>query len=249
MKLSHLLGGAALLLVLLVSLIATAPARLLSLVVPADQLLMQGFSGTVWHGSASRCMLRLPAGFLHLGTVQWSLKPLSLLLLSPRLSVTSEWGSQVVAGNLVLRGASDLDLNDLEARVSADLLRQFAPVAVNGSFSMQVAQLKLRDGMPYSGEGRIVWEQGGWQSPRGNVALGTYALEFEQIEDKPLLGEVLTVSGPLDAQGAVQLDGRQYRIDVLLRGDEVLDEQLKQALSLVAVPENDDFRILLEGDF
>ena len=61
---------AALLLLLLVgNLVISAPARLLSLVVPAEQVLLYGLSGTVWRGSASSAMLRLPQGYLHLRAV------------------------------------------------------------------------------------------------------------------------------------------------------------------------------------
>lgn len=249
MKLSHLVGAGVLALLLVVNLVVSAPARLLSRVVPGDQLLLRGLSGTVWRGSASSMLLRLPQGYLQLGAVRWSLQPLSLMLLAPRVSLHSEWGNQIFTGELVLRGQRDLDLLDLEAQVSAGLLAHFAPVALDGLFTLQLAQLQLRDGLPYSGEGRLVWQNAGWQSPRGLVALGTYALDFKQPPGAALDGQVLTLSGPLQANGSGQLRERHYQVDILLGSDDELDEQLRNMLSLIAVPEGDDFRIGVTGDF
>ncbi|MFT4518680.1 MAG: general secretion pathway protein N [Halioglobus sp.] len=249
MRKSFFLGVFVLALVFLVSLVASAPARLLSLVLPGEQIVLQGLSGTLWQGSASRCMMRLPAGYLHLGAVQWSLDPLSLLLLAPKVQLSSEWGQQRIKGELVLRGAQDLDVRDLEGQVQANLLRHFAPVALNGTFSMQIASLQLRDGLPHSGKGRVLWEQGSWQSPRGPIQLGSYALDFEQAEGAPLEGKVVTLEGPLEAEGGLTLDQRKYTLDILVGSQETLDPQLQQALSLVAAPEGDNYRLFLESDF
>jgi general secretion pathway protein N len=241
--------GVALVLLLLASLLVSAPARLLNRVLPGDQVLMQGFDGTVWRGSASRCLVRIGPGYLHLGTVQWSLEPLSLLWLAPRLTLSSVWGNQLISGELVLRGQQDIDLYDFEAVVAADLLRQFAPVALTGSLSMQLSSLQLRDGFPREGEGRLVWQNGGWQSPRGLLPLGSYAVEFQQAPGTALLAEVLTLSGPLEASGAAQLQGQAYQVDVLLSSQAMLDAQLEQALSLIATPESGAYRVKLKGEF
>jgi hypothetical protein len=248
-NLSRFVWALALALLLLVTLVASTPARVLGWLLPPEQVIMQGFAGTLWQGSASRVLLRLPAGYLHLGTVRWSLQPLSLLLFSPRLALSSAWGSQTLAGELQLRGQRDLDVLNLEGQVAADLLRHFAPVSITGTLALQVEELQLRDGLPYSGDGRLVWQQAGWQSPRGPVPLGTYALEFHQLPGEALLGEVVTVSGPLQANGGAQLQARHYQLDIYLSGEESLDEQLRNMLTLIAVPEGAGFRVKLEGDF
>ena len=241
--------GVALTLLLLLSLLVSAPARLLNWVLPGDQVLMQGFAGTLWRGSASRCLLQVGPGYLHLGAVQWSLEPLSLLLLAPRLALNSVWGNQVISGELVLRGRQDIDLYDIEAVVAADLLRQFAPVALTGSLSMQLSSLQLRDGLPHAGEGRLVWQNGGWQSPQGLLPLGSYALEYLQAPGAALEAEVLTLSGPLQASGSAQLQGRVYQVNILLGSQGPMDIQLEQALSLIAAPESGAYRMKLNGEF
>ncbi len=248
MKMSRLVGAAALALLLFVSLLMTAPARLIGLVVPGDQVLLRGLSGSVWDGSASSVMLRLPQGYFQLGTVQWSLHPLSLLTLSPHLTVRSEWGDQRLAGEVILRGQQDLDLLNLDAQLAASLLGRFAPVAVEGFFSLQSDLLQMRDGMPYSGNGRLVWQNAGWKSPRGLVPLGTYALDFQQPEGDAVQGDIITLTGPLEANGSLQLLQRHYELDVQLVSDTALDAQVQQMLSLIAQPDGAGFRLTLVGD-
>ncbi|MCB1705594.1 MAG: type II secretion system protein N [Halioglobus sp.] len=245
---SRLVGAAALALLLFASLLMTAPARLLGLVVPADQVVLRGLSGTVWNGSATGVMLRLPQGYFQLGAVQWSLHPLSLLTLSPHLSVRSVWGDQRFSGEVILRGSQDLELLDLEAQLAAGSLARFAPVAVAGHFSLQAELLEIRGGMPYSAKGRLVWQNAGWKSPRGLVPLGTYALDFEQPEGGPVQGEILSLSGPLEATGTLALEQRHYEVDVQLRSDTDLDAQVQQMLSLIATPQASGFNLVLAGD-
>jgi hypothetical protein len=241
--------GFGLLVLLSVTLFLSAPARLLGRLLPADQIIMQGFNGTLWRGGASRCLLRTGSGYLHLGAVRWSLSPVSLLLAAPRLSLDSTWGDQVIAGELVVRGAQDIDLEEFEARVAADLLRQFAPVALTGTLSVQIERMQLRNGLPLQGSGRLVWQDGGWQAPRGLLPLGSYALDFQQAQGEMLEGRVLTLSGPVEASGTVRLQGRDYAVDILVSGRGLADDQLQQALALIAAPQGGDYRIELSGEF
>jgi len=246
---SRFAWGLVLALLLCVSLVVSAPARLLNLVLPSEQVLMQGFGGTLWRGNASRVLVRVGPGYLHLGAVRWSLDPLSLLMLAPRLTLGSVRGNQVISGDLVLRGQQDIDLHAFEAVVSADLLRQFAPLALTGALSAQLDNLQLRNGLPHSGSGRLVWQNGGWESPGGLLPLGTYALDFHQAPEELLQAQVVTLSGPVEAEGTVQLQNRDYKVDILVSSQVAMDAQLEQALSLIAAPEPEGYRVKFNGEF
>ncbi|MCB1677117.1 MAG: type II secretion system protein N [Halioglobus sp.] len=239
---------AVLLLLFAVALAASAPAHLLNRLVPRDTLYLQGFAGSLWRGSASRCALRIgPSRYLQLGAVQWSLSPLSLLRLAPRIRVHSSWGPQQLVGIAVLRDARSMDLEQVEARVSADLLRQLVPVALGGSLSLQLPSLRIRQSLPVAGEGRLVWQDAVWHSPRGPLPLGTYAVDLLSAPGQSLAGQVLTVSGPVQASGTVQLRDRAYTVDILVGAGQTLDPQLQQALSLLAAPQGDAYRLRLDG--
>jgi hypothetical protein len=242
------LAGGGLVLLLVTSLLATVPARVLGWLLPAEQISMQGFSGTVWNGEASRCLVKTPAGYLHLGVVSWRLQPLSLLLFAPHISLKSVWGGQTLDAELIWRGADELELRELEANIPAGLLRQFVPVSLAGLFSVQLGHLHLRDGVPVEGNGRLVWQQGAWDAPGGPVGLGSYALDFSQQSGAALIGDVITLSGPVDAEGVVQLQDRTYNIDISVQSPGGLDPRLQQALSLMAKPVGRGYRMQLDGD-
>jgi len=241
--------GLVLALIFLASLLVFAPARLISLALPADQVHMQAYTGTLWRGSASRALVKVGPGYLHLGAVQWQLAPLSLLTLSPRLTLHSQWGQQRIAGDVVLRGDQDLDLHEFEVTVDADLLRQFAPVTLSGTLNASFEELVIRDQLPVAGKGRLVWQNGAWDSPQGFLPLGSYALDINYMINGGLTGTVLTLSGPVEAEGGVELLGREYSVDILVGGDSGLERPIQQALSLIATPEGSRYRVALEGEF
>ncbi len=236
------------LVLLLLFLLASAPARLLGLVLPGEQVSLQGLSGTLWRGGAARAVAATPAGYLQLGAVSWRLHPWSLLLFRPTLDLRSAWGAQEAAGRLTLRGERDLDLKNFDAALSAELLRQVLPVELGGTLSVQVARLALRDGLPVSGQGRLVWQDAVWKAPRGRQPLGSYGLDFEQARGEPLRGTVVTIDGPVRAEGSVGLDSAGYRVDLTIRSEGGLGEELSQALALLAQPlPAGGFRLQLEG--
>jgi general secretion pathway protein N len=232
-----------------VVLLISAPARLLALVVPSQQLVLQGYEGTLWRGSAARCLVRAGHGYVHLGRIDWQLSAFSLLTLSPRLTLASQWGSQQFSGELTLHNSTSIDINNAQGRVQAQLLRQFMPLMIDGEFSLQLQQLRIKDGLPYAGAGRLVWEDASWLAYGGARALGSYALDFEQSKGQTLVGEVVTIAGPLEVAGNLQLEGRDYTVDVLLAQSDALDEELQQALSLIAQPVAAGYRIELQGQF
>lgn len=234
-------------LVLLCVLVVSAPARLLPLFVSGGQVALQGLGGTLWNGNASRAMLATDAGYLHLGRVEWRLKPLSLLWLSPTLAIDATWGGQHLRGELRRSPAGNLRLRDAEGNIGAVLLSEFLPVRLDGELSVQLQELLLREGLPQRLTGRLVWQGAGWQSPRGMRPLGSYAVDIETLEDDRIVGQVVTLSGEVNAEGELRWREGEYAVDVLLRGTGLQDPQLRQALQLMASPEGEGFRVRLDG--
>jgi len=220
--------------VFIVALLVTAPARLLDGFIPADTLLLQGYSGTLWRGGASRALLATGSGYLHLGKVSWSLNPISLLTLTPSLHLKSSWGKQKINTELRLHSSKKIELSKLDALFSTQLLRQFLPLAVKGDISAQFDHLLLDNGLPISAQGRIVWQGGGWESNRGTVPLGSYVIDMHEGSEGGIRGDILTLSGNVTASGSIDLKGQEYSVDVLVSTGSAGNEQLQQALSLIA---------------
>ena len=80
------------------------------------------------------------------------------------------------------------------------------------------------------------------------LPLGTYALDFRQEPGEALRGQVITLSGPVEASGVVELRERAYLVEILLSGRGLQDPQLQQALGLIARPVGQGYRIKLEGE-
>lgn len=241
--------GLALFVLLLILLIVSAPARLLGFVVSSDVLVMQGFSGSIWRGSAARCVVRVGHGYLNLGSVKWHLKPMTLLTFSPTIDLESQWGRQAISGIVTLKSIenNDIDIADLDATISAGLLRQFAPLQVEGEISALAQSLSIRSGMLDEGEGQIVWRDAAWTSPTGSIELGSYAMNFEQPAGQSLTGEILTISGPVKARGDIELNERNYTLNAFIEADPGLNQQVQQAISLFAQPVAGGYRIALDG--
>ena len=237
--------------ILLLTLIVTAPARLLGLVLPSDKLLLQGLNGSVWSGSAARCLVAAGHGYVHLGKVSWELSPLSLLILSPRLALESHWGNQDISAQLSVRDTANFDIKDLDATISSRLLRRFTPLMVGGDFSIQLANLTVSDGLPTAVEGRVLWRNAVLLFPQGSRPLGSYAVDLRQKEGQALSGDVVTVAGPVNVSGDISLAGERYEVDLMLDSEVELDTQLDEALSLFAQPLGDGnaaaYRIQMNG--
>ena len=245
---SRTVVGLVLGLVLLLLLVASAPARLLTSLLPEQQLILQGVSGTVWRGKASRALVAVQGGWMQLGATEWSLSPLSLLLFSPAVALESHWGRQTLVAELRLQSSDALELSNVDVLLDAGLSRQFLPVGLAGDVNLQFDEILIQDQLPVSASGRLVWQGAGWISPQGRRPLGSYAVDVTTADDGMLLGEVITLAGDLQAQGSLRLQQRQYGIDVTLDGPGLRDPQLTQALQLVAVPQGEGFRVRLDGE-
>ena len=208
---------------------------------------MQGYTGTVWQGAASRALVGTDSGYIHLGKVHWSLRPLSLLTLSPGFTIESTWGRQSIKTNVRITGSESLDFTELDVRIPVKLLRQFLPIAIAGELSVQAEKLHLEHGLPSSGEGRVIWRDAAWDSAQGTVLLGSYAMDFLQSPGEALIGKIITIAGPVSADGHAELQGKHYILDTLISSDTGLNIQLEQALSLVAQPVAQGWRIQFDG--
>ncbi|MCB1728979.1 MAG: hypothetical protein KDI21_00735 [Halieaceae bacterium] len=73
-------------------------------------------------------------------------------------------------------------------------------------------------------------------------------MEFSQAPEQELVAQVLTLSGAVNAEGGLRLQGRSYSLELLVEGEGALDERLRQALSLVARPAGSGYRLKMEGE-
>jgi len=234
--------------VLLAFLLTFAPARLLGFLADDQQVSLSGFSGTIWRGTASRALVAMPGGWMHLGRVSWQLRPWSLLLFAPRLTVDTRWGAQVVRGDVIVRGGEDFGFREFEVQADAAIVQQLAPLALDGTLRAEFERLEIKSAQPIEAQGRAVWQGAAWMSPAGRKLLGDYALDLYQENNQPLAGDVITLAGPVTAEGRIELAGRQFSIDLAIGSEGAMDPGLQQALSLVAQPVSTGYKLVLDGE-
>ncbi len=241
--------GAAFSGVFLVILLVGAPARLLDVFLPAEQVKLQAYNGTLWQGSAGSASLGVPGGWLQLGKLEWKLSPWSLLLLSPRIQFESRWGRQMVVADVQISPTGHLQLRDSSLSFSAALVKQWLPVALAGTLELLLVEMQVRDGMPVAGEGRLVWRDALWIGNRSRQALGDYVLEFTVEAEQQLHGTVTTLSGPVRVEGSFEVQGRSYSVDARLSTEGDFDPELANALQLLAAPVDGGYQLTFSSEF
>ena len=233
----------------LLFLLVTMPARIVGYWV-APTMHLTGFSGSLWRGEAVRLTIDVSGKPIHLGTVSWSLHPGSLLLLSPKVTFSSRWGTQYVSGQ-VTAGLSGLSVRDVNGRMNVRFIRDLVPLYVGGVLELQDLTATIDGGRSASFEsasGRLLWQDAVWTAHTGDVALGRYAVDVGS-DGEGVTATLGTLSGPLQLDGLLRLKGERYALDVALRGPAVANEAFQQSVALLATPVDGGFDLRLEGDW
>lgn len=243
----HLLTGLVALVLLLLLMLSSLPARVLPFFIDHKTLRISALSGTLLNGRAARAMVRTPAGYLHLGELRWRLEFTSLLTLAPRVAIQSKWGGQRLALRATVSGES-VAIRSLEANFDADVARQFAPVELAGRVSLMFDEVLVVAGALQSAKGRAVWQDALWQAPNGARPLGSYAA----VASSPASGGVdlaiETLAGPVRVDGSASLRDQRYALALTINGDaQGLHSDLEQALSLIATPAENGYLLRLDG--
>ncbi|MEO0436322.1 MAG: type II secretion system protein N [Pseudomonadota bacterium] len=227
--------------------IMNVPARAVTMLLSGAPVQLSGLTGTALNGEAARAIANSPAGPIHLGRLSWSVNPFTLLTLSPKLDLESEWGRQRFSTRAGV-GTDSTSLSDVDASLPAALIRQLLPIALDGMLKLQLERFSLVDGVATEAQGRLVWESAAWLTNTGARPLGTYVAELSSSEQGAISADILTLSGSVVIEGSAQFQGDRYELDLKLSGDGTpLDRELSQALSLLASPEGEAFRMKLSG--
>ncbi|MCX2981051.1 type II secretion system protein N [Halieaceae bacterium IMCC14734] len=231
---------------LLLLLVVTAPARLLGYWVAPQAVSLSGFSGTIWNGRAAAAAVPLAGGVLQLGELEWRLRPWSLLLLSPRVKVTTRWGQQRIDAEISVGVSGTIKLRDAVITVPAEIAKHWFPVQLQGNLTLRTEYLVLEDSRPTAGDGALVWQQAAWSAGGAVGRLGDYALEFQVVAPGQVESTILTLSGPIEVAGTANLYPDRYTVDARLSSPDALSPGLSNALRLFAAPTASGFHIKLD---
>ena len=230
-------------------LVSQIPARAISRVLP-DDVTLTGISGTIWSGRAARAWVEIDQQPLMLGRVQWRLQPWRILWGAP-LSLSSVWGQQSLRAQLSYRLDGSIVLQDAEFTVNTQLFKAFFPLYLGGALSGEFAQIAIDEGHVVNAEGVVRLRRGVWTARSGNIPLGDYQIDFSSADTAGAgtIGALKTIAGSLELSGNLSATLTNYQIAVEATGPVARDGSFRQAMSMIAILNQDGFSVSLMGQY
>ncbi len=214
-------------------LLATAPARLLPLALHAlsPDIRLQHAEGSLWNGRVASALITVEGGVINLGKVSWTVKPQSLLLLSPTVSIHSDAGVQRLNAEVTVSLLGQrVEVKHIDGQFPLAVLEPWVPLLIRGMIELDIERLAFDDRRLLAVEGRLYAHQLDWMAASHPLSLGSY------IADLSLAGDDLQLALS-DRQAALGVDGMllispagSYRLDVRLGLTEQLAPEVKNAV-------------------
>ena len=185
-------------------------------------LKVQGVSGTIWQGSFDNSVLQERGSSFPLGSVNWVLKPLSLLTLTPCVDLSARAAPQNITGEFCfgLLGGQ-IALNDVSVNLPLANISPLLEVDVRGNINGQVSDLTW-DGERFgTADARLLWSGGQINNGSQWIALGDLqarshadeqgdlATTWSSLPDgrPPLTLQLTTLLSGLSAEPRIKVDG------------------------------------------
>ena len=226
------------LLVLIVVLLVTFPARVAYQWFSPPDLQLSGISGSVWSGSAAEGL----AGGAYIRDISWTLQPAALL--SGKLAFDTL--SRPASGTMDTRVAVGLDgsltLSALKGSVPLDLVHpSFQQGGISGDLRLDFETLTLKSGVPVDVAGSVVISDF-FARDLSAGAIGDFRADFQTV-DGAISGVIDDLSGVLDVEGTITLSrDRTYSLvgDVATRPG--APPSIEQQLRFLGSPDDRGFR-------
>lgn len=201
---------------------------------------LAGVTGTVWEGSASHVRI----GIVDVGSLRWDARPASFLLGRPSWDLKAERPDGFVSGNVILRGATDVQAVDLKIAATLRSLSSWINLAgTDGNLSVAISELRLESGQLTRFGGLAVIDS---VKPMGlkDVDLGSIEIDIPADQSGPFQGVVRALDGPLlIEQGRIDLqpDGR-FVVDGLVAAKPDAPQEIVQGLQFLGQEDSRGFR-------
>ena len=174
---------------------ATVGASLVHSAVP--NLWFTGVTGTLWNGRASGAQIDIGNSALPLGEVRWQLSPLSLLLLSPCVSFSTEYPGQSAEGRLCQSVGGKTRIKDTSVDGSVAILSELIPDAsIGGRGSLQVAEGEFSGVTIHKLSAQLSWQQASVNVMDRWLNFGSYAAKISENQDGGIQAKVFDIKGP-----------------------------------------------------
>lgn len=226
------------LLVFLVSLVATIPARWAQQFLPDGTAVnLQSVDGTIWNGEAAELIWQNNP----LGKLEWSVKPMTLLTgklgLDFKLSddaLNADGTALVYRDQVVV-----LKQTSANAEVNAlPLARSKLPVELEGRVEVDMEKVVIKDNAVHAAEGIINWRNARITAPI-LLPMGEVTMEVSGTKGN-LKGELKSNKSAVDTRGTLELTNKgQLSSNIKLKPNAQTPEDIKELLPALGKPQRD----------
>jgi general secretion pathway protein N len=203
-----------------------------------------GLEGTVWSGSAAEAS----AAGLYLRELKWRLRPLRLFTGKLAASIEASPSSGFFEADVAAGFGGDIVLGNVNGSLP---LQDFAAIArmpgLSGTASVQLEELRLRDGLPITVVGTLAVAD--LVAPMIDASpIGSYRAEFF-TDDDAVVASIEDVSGMFDLAASLTLSSdRNYQFVGKVAATDSTSEKLRQQLRFLGSPnDRGQHDIRLEG--
>jgi len=224
---------------------ASAGAQFIMAQVPGLQL--NGVTGSLWKGRAGTANLQWQGNHYALGSLQWRLKPGSLLTLAPCAEFKTELARQRSQGQACTSLSGKLLLSDASFSGPAALMELWLPIQVDGNLSLQVSELELEAERVLSLEGNFSWQQARFHNSHDWMSLGSFAAKLNEDQQGGFQAELFELEGPMTLKllGLFPYQkAAAFKGDVLLRDG--APKTLAQMFMALGFPQQKDGRYIID---
>ena len=227
-----------------VAFVMTFPARIAYEWFAPPAVHLSGLDGTIWNGSATEAS----AVGLYLRDVKWRLRPLRLLTGKLAASIEASPSSGFLEADVAVGLGGDISLENVNGSLP---LRDFSAIArvpgLAGNASLQIVELRLRDGLPVAAEGTLAVAD--LVAPMVDAGpIGTYRAEFFTNEGA-VVASIEDVNGAFDLAGSLTISAdRNYQFIGKVAATDSTSEKLRGQLRFLGSPnDRGQHDIRLEG--
>lgn len=188
------------LLVFLVVLLVTFPARVAYQWLAPPEVRLSGITGSIWNGKAAEGI----AGGAYVQNIRWEIQPASIFKGQLAFVASGNPGSGTMTATVAAQSDGALTITDLNGSIPLDLVHQsFQQNGIRGDVVLQFAKLTIKDGLPVEADGSITVAD--FFAPVLSASrIGDFRADFQTSGDG-ITGVVQELSGVLDVEGTIDL--------------------------------------------
>jgi general secretion pathway protein N len=226
------------LLVFLLVLVATFPARVAYRWLAPAELQLSGIEGSLWSGRAAQAM----AAGAYFTDISWRLIPQSLLSGELAYAATARPASGSLAADVSIGATGELIIENLVGTLPLDLAHPaFQANGIGGDLDLQFTQLTLIDSVPVAAEG-VLTVSNLFVRDLSAAVIGDIEAEFRTMDGR-MTATVSDLSGVIEVSGDFVVEAsRSYRLTGLVRARPDAPPSIEQQLQFLGSPDNAGMR-------